>query len=47
MTGLVDEVRAVTIVHLDFVKASGIVSHMILIDKPLICGLDEQTWMVD
>jgi len=43
MTGLVDKGRAVDIVCLDFRKAFYTVFHKILIDKLLICGLDEQT----
>ena len=44
MTGLVDEQRAVDIVYLDKVaKVFDIVSHNILIDKLMRCGLDKWT----
>ncbi|GAB0178721.1 hypothetical protein GRJ2_000337400 [Grus japonensis] len=43
MTGLIDEERAVDIVYLDFSKAFDTVSNMILIEKLLQYGLDEQT----
>ncbi|KAK4831874.1 hypothetical protein QYF61_019886 [Mycteria americana] len=43
VTGLVDEGRAVDIVHLDFSKAFDTVSYKMLIDKLLTCGLEEQT----
>ena len=43
MTGLVDERRAVDIVYLDFSKAFDTVSHKILVEKLVECGLDEQT----
>jgi len=47
LTGLLDKYRAVCIVYLDFSKAFDTVSHKILRDKLLICGLVEQTvrWM--
>lgn len=43
MTGLVDAGQAVDIVYMDFHKAFDTFSHKILIDKPLIYRLDEQT----
>jgi len=42
-TGLVDEGRAVDIVHLDFSKAFQTVSHKFLIEKLMTSRLDEQT----
>ncbi|KAJ7415423.1 RNA-directed DNA polymerase from mobile element jockey-like protein [Willisornis vidua] len=42
VTGLVDERRAVHIVHLDFHKAFGTVLHKILINQLLIHELDKQ-----
>lgn len=43
VTGLVDEGRAVAIVHLDFSKAFHTVSHKTLIEKLMTSGLDEET----
>lgn len=43
MTGLVDERRAVDIFYLDFSKAFNTVSHHILVDKLINCGLDKWT----
>ena len=41
MTGPVDKGRAVGSVYLDFSKAFDTVSCKILIDKLVMCGLDE------
>ena len=43
VTGLVDKGRAVDVVYLDFSRAFDSVSHMILIEKLLMYGLDEET----
>lgn len=45
MTGIVDKIRAVDTVNLDFRKAFVTVSHTILIEKLLKCGLNEKTVM--
>lgn len=40
---MIDKGRAVEIVYLDFSKAFNSVSHKILVEKLLDCGLDEQS----
>lgn len=43
MTHLVDEAQAVDVVYLDICKGIDIVSHGILLEKLVACGLDRHT----
>ncbi|PKU46005.1 rna-directed dna polymerase from mobile element jockey- hypothetical protein [Limosa lapponica baueri] len=43
VTGLVDDRRAVDVVYLDLSKTFYTVSHKMLLDKLLMCGLEKRT----